>query len=120
MVYDEDMEYAPISPVGDEGPTEPMEPEIITEPVSVASQPSQERVTTPYLTKYERARILGARALQISLNAPVLVEVDKETDPLEIAEKELIAKKIPFTIRRYLPDGSYEDWHLNDLITETS
>lgn len=40
------------------------------------------RKTTPYLTKYERARILGARALQISMNAPVMVTLDGETDPL--------------------------------------
>jgi DNA-directed RNA polymerase I, II, and III subunit RPABC2 len=38
------------------------------------------------------------------------------TDPLEIAYKELREKKIPFTIRRYLPDGSYEDWGLDELI----
>ena len=45
------------------------------------------RVTTRYLTKYERARVLGARALQISMNAPVMVPLDGETDPLEIATK---------------------------------
>ncbi|KZV41044.1 hypothetical protein F511_14020 [Dorcoceras hygrometricum] len=68
------------------------------------------RKTSKYMTKYERARILGTRALQISMNAPVMVELEGETDPLEIAMKELRQRKIPFTIRRYLPDGSYEDW----------
>ena len=77
-----------------------------------------ERTTTPYMTKYERARILGTRALQISMNAPVLVQLDGETDPLEIAGKELREKRIPFTIRRYLPDGSYEDWGVDELIVE--
>jgi len=62
------------------------------------------RITTAYMTKYERARVLGTRALQISMNAPVMVEVKKgTTDPLKIAMKELREKKIPFTIRRYLP-----------------
>ncbi|KAF6256322.1 RNA polymerase Rpb6 [Scenedesmus sp. NREL 46B-D3] len=75
-----------------------------------------ERITTRYLTKYERARVLGTRALQISMNAPIMVENSDETDPLEIAMKELREKKIPFTIRRYLPDGSYEDWALKELI----
>eukprot|EP00882_Tetradesmus_deserticola_P002113 GHRQ01002263.1.p1 GENE.GHRQ01002263.1~~GHRQ01002263.1.p1 ORF type:complete len:145 (+),score=41.98 GHRQ01002263.1:275-709(+) len=75
-----------------------------------------ERITTRYLTKYERARVLGTRALQISMNAPVMVETHDETDPLEIAMKELREKRIPFTIRRYLPDGSYEDWALKELI----
>ncbi|KAF3667131.1 DNA-directed RNA polymerases II and V subunit 6B [Capsicum baccatum] len=63
------------------------------------------RKTSKFMTKYERARILGTRALQISMNAPVMVELEGETDPLEIAMKELRERKIPFTIRRYLPDG---------------
>ncbi|KAK0935532.1 subunit common to RNA polymerases I, II, and III [Friedmanniomyces endolithicus] len=65
------------------------------------------RTTTPYMTKYERARILGTRALQISMNAPVLVDVEGETDPLQIAIKELREKKVPLVVRRYLPDGWY-------------
>ncbi|KAJ2298800.1 DNA-directed RNA polymerases I, II, and III subunit RPABC2 [Coemansia sp. RSA 2706] len=79
---------------------------------------SSERITTPYMTKYERARILGARALQISMNAPVMVELDGESDPYVIALKELRSKKIPFVIRRYLPDGSYEDWRVTELIAD--
>ncbi|KAJ2364553.1 DNA-directed RNA polymerases I, II, and III subunit RPABC2 [Coemansia sp. RSA 2607] len=85
---------------------------------NVQITPSSERVTTPYMTKYERARILGARALQISMNAPVMVELDGESDPYEIALKELRAKKIPFVIRRYLPDQSYEDWRVTELIAD--
>ncbi|XP_025098868.1 DNA-directed RNA polymerases I, II, and III subunit RPABC2-like [Pomacea canaliculata] len=48
--------------------------------------------------------------------APVMVELEGETDPLQIAMKELKARKIPFIIRRYLPDGSYEDWALDELV----
>jgi DNA-directed RNA polymerase I, II, and III subunit RPABC2 len=90
--------------------------------------PREDRKTTPYMTKYERARVLGTRALQIryvdivrrlafkmwmktdgmdSMNAPVLVDLEGETDPLQIALKELREKKIPLVIRRYLPDGWY-------------
>ena len=76
------------------------------------------RVTTHYLTKYERARVLGTRALQISMNAPVMVELDGETDPLRIAQKELRERKIPIIIRRYLPDHSYEDWKIDELIID--
>ena len=80
-------------------------------------QPSRERVTTRFLTKYEKARIIGARALQISKNAPIMVEPKAgEWDPLKIAEKELLERKIPFIIRRYLPDNSYEDWRVDELI----
>nr|CAB3494075.1 unnamed protein product [Digitaria exilis] len=55
-----------------------------------------------------------------NMNAPVMVELEGETDPLEIAMKELRERKIPFTIRRYLPDGSYEDWGVDELIVEDS
>ena len=80
---------------------------------------SKERISTPFMTKYERARVLGTRAMQISRNAPVFVELEpNETDPLLIAEKELREKKIPFIIRRFLPDGTYEDWPISDLIIE--
>ncbi|KAH6625038.1 RNA polymerase, subunit omega/K/RPB6 [Chaetomium sp. MPI-SDFR-AT-0129] len=78
--------------------------------------PSDQRTTTPFMTKYEKARILGTRALQISMNAPVLVDLEGETDPLQIAIKELREKKIPLIVRRYLPDGYYEDWTCEELL----
>eukprot|EP01122_Echinamoeba_exundans_P002650 TRINITY_DN1260_c0_g1_i1.p2 TRINITY_DN1260_c0_g1~~TRINITY_DN1260_c0_g1_i1.p2 ORF type:complete len:125 (+),score=44.20 TRINITY_DN1260_c0_g1_i1:171-545(+) len=77
------------------------------------------RITTPFMTKYERARILGARALQIAMGAPIMVELEGQTDPLEIAMMELKKKKIPLIIRRKLPDGSYEDWGVDELIIES-
>ena len=82
------------------------------------SRPATGHRTTKYLTKYERARILGTRALQISHNAPILVNLTDEIDPLQIAERELQARKIPMIIRRYLPDGTYEDWRVEDLIID--
>merc|ERR1711871_1520843 len=75
---------------------------------------SAERTTTKYMTKYERARILGTRALQISMGAPVLVDLKGETDPLDIANKELKRGRIPLMVRRYMPDGSKEDWHVHE------
>ncbi|POS85327.1 hypothetical protein EPUL_003324 [Erysiphe pulchra] len=78
--------------------------------------PSDQRTTTPYMTKYERARILGTRALQISMNAPVLVDLEGETDPLQIAIKELRERKVPLIVRRYMPDGYYEDWTCEELL----
>ena len=54
--------------------------------------------------------------MQISRNAPVLVDLgEDDIDPILIAEKELNEKKIPFVLRRYLPDGSFEDWKVNEL-----
>jgi DNA-directed RNA polymerase I, II, and III subunit RPABC2 len=77
--------------------------------------PKEDRMTTPYMTKYERARLLGTRALQISLNAPVMVDLDGETDPLEIAMKELREGKLPLIVRRFI-HLKYEDWPASELI----
>ena len=52
-------------------------------------------------TRFERARILGARALQVSLGAPILIDVPPTlVDPVEIAELEFAAGRIPITVRR--------------------
>ena len=52
-------------------------------------------------TRFERARILGARALQISLGAPILVDIPTGLiDPVTIAEREFEAGVIPITVRR--------------------
>jgi DNA-directed RNA polymerase subunit K len=52
-----------------------------------------------YYTRYERARIIGARALQISMGAPLLVNTVK-IDPLEIALEEFEKDRIPITVKR--------------------
>ena len=58
------------------------------------------------LTRFEVARIIGARALQISLGAPILVDVKQEKfDPIKLAEEEFKACMIPMTIKRTLPSG---------------
>ncbi|MET1124084.1 MAG: DNA-directed RNA polymerase subunit K [Archaeoglobaceae archaeon] len=58
------------------------------------------KTTFPFrYTRFERARIIGARALQIAMGAPVLIETDK-TDPLEIAMEEFERGVIPITVRR--------------------
>mmetsp|Transcript_34416 Transcript_34416/g.67280 ORF Transcript_34416/g.67280 Transcript_34416/m.67280 type:complete len:136 (-) Transcript_34416:635-1042(-) len=78
----------------------------------------EKRTTLPFLTKYEKARVLGARALQISMGAPLMIEIEGETDALDIAAKELLKRTIPITIRRYLPNGTFEDWDLDELVIE--
>jgi DNA-directed RNA polymerase I, II, and III subunit RPABC2 len=51
------------------------------------------------------------------MNAPILVDLEGETDPLQIAAKELAFGKIPLMVRRYLPDGiHYEDWKVSELL----
>jgi len=72
--------------------------------------------TIPYLTKYEKARVLGQRAKQIETGAKPLVKVPENiVDGYIIAELELREKKIPFIIKRPIPGGSFEYWHLRDL-----
>ena len=75
-----------------------------------------ERMTTPYLTKYEVSRLLGTRSLCLALNNKKKVDTCSSVDSLEISKLELREKKIPLRIRRHLPDGSYEDWNLSELI----
>jgi DNA-directed RNA polymerase subunit K len=53
----------------------------------------------PLYTRYERARIIGARALQISMGAPLLIKTER-IDPLEIAIDEFTHNKIPITVKR--------------------
>ena len=72
--------------------------------------------TIPFLTKYERARILGQRAKQIETGARPFVNVPENViDSYVIAELELQQKRIPFIIRRPIPGGACEYWNLKDL-----
>ncbi len=89
------------------------------------------RITPTFMTKYEKARVIGTRALQISRQAPIMVDLGpgkpthispsspaqpiEDKDPIKIAERELRDGKLPFVIRRHLPDGTYEDWDVNEL-----
>ena len=70
-----------------------------------------------FLTRYEKARIIGARALQISFGAPILVDKPKNiVDPIKIAQLELRSSILPLTIRRELPSEEYQDIPINKLI----
>jgi len=62
---------------------------------------------------------VGARALQISMGAPILIDVGGSyTSPIDIALKELEGGILPITIRRTLPDGTFQDIPLKWLIKE--
>jgi DNA-directed RNA polymerase I, II, and III subunit RPABC2 len=76
-------------------------------------------VGPPKLTRFEKARIVGARALQIAMGAPTLMEPSETvSNPIDIAVRELESGILPITIRRTLPDGTYQDiplkWLLNN------
>jgi DNA-directed RNA polymerase I, II, and III subunit RPABC2 len=72
--------------------------------------------TLPYLTKYEKARILGQRAKQIETGSKPFVKIPENIiDSYVISELELREKKIPFIIKRPIPGGAFEYWNLRDL-----
>ncbi len=72
--------------------------------------------TIPWLTKYERARVLGIRAKQLNNGGDAFVQVPSSMiSGYKIAIEELKAKKIPFIIRRPIPNGGTEYWRLEDL-----
>ncbi len=73
--------------------------------------------TPPYLSRYERAKVISVRAQQLSIGNQPLVEVsDPTTSHLEIALQELKEKKIPNNVIRKLPDNTIEIWAAKDLI----
>lgn len=71
-----------------------------------------------YLTKYEKARILGIRSIQLNNGAKPMVNVGNLKSVYEIAEKELMEYKCPLTIRRKYPDGTYVDLRVSELILD--
>ncbi len=80
------------------------------EAVEVTDNNNQIVIGPPMLTRFEKARIMGARALQLSLGAPVFIEIPKNaTTSLEIAMEELKQRIIPIVIKRTLPNGDYQN-----------
>jgi DNA-directed RNA polymerase I, II, and III subunit RPABC2 len=72
--------------------------------------------TIPFLTKYEKSRILGQRTKQIDLGSEIFVDIPEHIiDSYTIAEMELKEKKIPFIIRRPIVNGTFEYWKVSDL-----
>lgn len=69
------------------------------------------------LTRFEKARVIGARALQISMGAPVLVDTSRSSkSPIDIALMELEEGVLPISIRRTLPDGESQNIPLKILL----
>ncbi len=72
--------------------------------------------TYPILSKYEKTKIIGIRVSQLNKGATPYIKLkSKILDNSLIAEKELIEKRLPFIIRRPIPNGQFEYWNINDL-----
>lgn len=69
------------------------------------------------LTRFERARIIGVRALQLALGAPSFIPITPDVkDSISLAIKELESRALPISIRRSLPDGRYQDIPIDWLL----
>ena len=82
----------------------------VHEPTEIINKKSPVSTGPPTLTRFEKARIMGARALQLSYGAPSFVEIPKNaTTSLDIAMEELNKRVIPIIIKRTLPNGDYQN-----------
>jgi len=80
------------------------------EPVEIPCEKGKITIGPPTLTRFEKARIMGARALQLSLGAPPFIPIPKNARiSLDISMEELEQRVIPITIRRVLPNGDYQN-----------
>jgi len=80
-------------------------------------EPDSIIIGPPKLTRFEKARVVGARALQVSMGAPVLLDsTDPSMSPIDIALLELEEGVLPISIRRALPDGTSQNIPLKWLL----
>jgi DNA-directed RNA polymerase I, II, and III subunit RPABC2 len=75
----------------------------------------RKKKSIPIMTKFEKARIKGLRLQQLAKNAPPLVDTTGLNSHKEIVEKELIERKLPFIIKRTLPNGIPEYWKMEEF-----
>jgi DNA-directed RNA polymerase I, II, and III subunit RPABC2 len=80
--------------------------------------PARTKNTSPFMTRYEKPGLIGFRTKQLQKNSPPmlsLAELGTETNPFNIAEMELEKRVIPVKVRRYRPDGYFEDWAIGEF-----
>lgn len=89
---------------------------IFNKPNEIDFKEAKNRITRPKLTKYEKVRILGERTKQLTLSAKPMVNLEDTTlTAQEIANIEYEKNMIPFKIKRYLPNNTYEIWKFSEL-----
>lgn len=78
--------------------------------------PKNERISRPFMTKYELVRIIGTRRKQLSLGAKPMIKIEGELSINEIVDEEIKKNMIPFKIKRPLPDSNkFELWDFDEL-----
>lgn len=90
---------------------------VIRDAYPPAAAVDKKHTTYPFLTLYEKTKILSLRAAQLARGAAPYIDVpDYLTDVYEIARAELEAKRLPYILKRPLPNGEFEYWRLADLM----
>ena len=74
-----------------------------------------DKITDPYMTRFEFARLIACRDIQLKSGDKPRVDIEDEYNTLEIARKELYALVIPLVIKRTLPDGRSECWKISEM-----
>ena len=94
----------------------PRVPLLTAPPTEMGADPNH--TSYPFLTTYERTKILGTRTNQLADGARPFIDPVPEhiTQPLEIAKLELEQRRLPFIVKRPMPDGTFEYWRLSDLL----
>lgn len=77
---------------------------------------SDDKITSNVLTIYEMTELIGIRATQISQGAPVFVDIEFISDPIEMAKKEIINNRCPLYVKRYIGLDKYELWDPNIMV----
>jgi DNA-directed RNA polymerase I, II, and III subunit RPABC2 len=93
----------------------PNEFKILTFENVISEINNKPKKTIPFLTKFEKARIMGVRLQQLAYGAKPRISIEGLNSIQEIVQQELIQRKIPFIIRRTLPNNSYEDWRMEEF-----
>lgn len=95
--------------------------EVVAPKISLIASPPLDKDpnhrSPPFLTQYEKTKILGLRANQLSQGARPYISVPEHvTEVYEIARLELHERRLPFIVRRPMPNGTHEYWRLSDLL----
>ena len=93
--------------------------EAVTQKLQLKSvgTPDENHKSQPFLTQFEKTRILGFRTNQLAQGARTFVTVPPHiTSTLDIAKLELEQRRLPFIVKRPMPDGTFEYWRLSDLM----
>jgi DNA-directed RNA polymerase I, II, and III subunit RPABC2 len=95
--------------------------ETVMEALPLGAYPPEEldkhHKSVPYLTLFEKTKLIGFRANQLAQGARPLVDVPSHvTDVIEIARIELEERRMPYILKRGMPDGTFEYWRLTDLL----